>query len=95
MPFVLAVRDTIYNRLEKESDLKRAWIISGSPSGLDREMLGKRFNADVILLPVPLDECLRRIRGDESRPDSADIIKPWIESWWRKYTPYIRDVTIK
>lgn len=93
-PFIFTVRDAVYARLTEESELERAWIIAGAPTAREREQLSDRFNAKIVLLRVPIDVCLDRIENDEKRPGSADIIKPWIERWWRSYTPRDGDILL-
>lgn len=94
-PFVFCIRDAIYQRLTEESDLERAWIIVGAPTADERESLSERFKAEVILLKVPLDICIQRIQNDEKRPNSAEIIRPWIERWWSQYGDREKDIVIQ
>lgn len=51
LPFACSARDAIYERLEKASDVRRAWIITSDPSAA--VVLAQRFGAELMVLECP------------------------------------------
>lgn len=75
MPFVVAARDAVLNRLRQPTDVKRAWVIAGLPTAAERTALARRLTAQVVVLNVKRDECVRRVQHDERRQQES---RQWI-----------------
>jgi hypothetical protein len=86
LPFVITARDAIYERLQRPSKVRYAWVITSEPEGAKLRQLESRLKAPVIKLWAEKEECLRRISVDPSRPKDFD----WaglLDSWFSRYTP--------
>ena len=90
--FVLAARDTIMRRLLNPSDVLHAWVIKGAPKAREREEFAQGYNAEIVVLAVPVSECMRRIALDERRV--ADRWLSIVEGWWSQYEAREGDVVI-
>lgn len=80
---ILALREALFKQLEKPGRIKRAWIIMAAPKRAQREEIKRRLNAEIVMLNVPAEECIRRI---SSRHDPEGWIKA-IRYWWGVYEP--------
>jgi 5-methylcytosine-specific restriction protein A len=87
LPFVAEARDAVINRLYRESHVRKAWLVTSESSGSKLGQLSRRLGAEVVVLEVPANECLRRIANDERRADKAELWQPIVERWWRNYSP--------
>lgn len=85
LPFALAARDAVLERLNHPHGIRRVWVISSVASKADRESLRQRLNAELVLLEVPPEECLRRIARDERRAHQLTQWEPIVYRWWREY----------
>lgn len=89
-PYVKVAYDAVMVRLEieqRKGSNPNAWIIAGLPEGFRRKELARRMNADVVLLDVQYDECIRRISQDEAR--QAQSVEYWhqiVARWWSVYS---------
>jgi len=77
--YIFSMRDTFYNDLEKEKDL-RVWIINSSPIRSVRNELAKRLNANIVYLKRSKDECLRV--AENERPEEW---KGYIENYFERF----------
>jgi predicted kinase len=84
LPFVLGAREGAEACLMNESELRHAWILRGAPSALDREYYAQR-GAEVIVLDVSADECLRRVMADPNRHQPKAHWEQLIVRWWENY----------
>lgn len=93
LPFVMEARDALVNRLRRQSDVLRAWVILGGAKRAERDQLRQR-GAHIVVLETPLHECLRRISQDERRAERMVHWQPIIERWWREYEPSNEDTRL-
>ncbi len=77
--YIFSMRDTFYNDLENEKDL-RVWIINSSPIRSVRNELAKRLNANIVYLKRSKDECLRV--AENERPEEW---KGYIENYFERF----------
>ena len=77
--YIFSMRDTFYNDLEKEKDL-RVWIINSSPIRSVRNELAKRLNANIVYLKRTKEECLRV--AENERPEEW---KGYIENYFERF----------
>ena len=77
--YIFSMRDTFYNDLENEKDL-RVWIINSSPIRSVRNELAKRLNANIVYLKRSKEECLRV--ADNERPEEW---KGYIENYFERF----------
>ncbi len=85
LPYVLAARDAVIGRLAMSRSGLRAWVIAGVPNPKERQRLAVKLKAQVIVLEVGVEECLRRIQHDERR---SALVREWeviVRDWWRAY----------
>ncbi|HHV61139.1 MAG TPA: AAA family ATPase [Firmicutes bacterium] len=87
LPFAAEARDAILRRLERPSNVRRAWVIMSGAKRQERESLRQRLRAKVVMLDVPADECMRRIKQDERRAHQVEEWRGLVERWWREYEP--------
>lgn len=80
MPFVWEARDAVLGKLARHP--VRAWIIATMPKLVERQRMAQRMGAQVIVLDVGVEECLRRI---VERGGKADVWRPLVAGWWEKY----------
>lgn len=78
----LEVRNQLLDGLASDTEHDRAWFIISAPEKAERDLWAKKLNANVVLLDVPLDECVRRLRA--SRDDAERHIQ-FATEWWRRY----------
>jgi 5-methylcytosine-specific restriction endonuclease McrA len=83
MTFGWEARDAVLKHLESGCP-GRAWIIDCGASRYRREEYRRRFNARVIVIEMPADECLNRIGQDKFRDQSVDWVK-LVSNWWAEY----------
>ena len=96
LPYVLAAREGVLKQLESPGECKRAWVIISAPKAEQREELARRFrNSKVIVLDVPIGECLSRIANDERRASVVDSWEPIVRRWHSDYTAREGDTVIK
>ena len=86
LPFVLEAFEAAEARLLSMSDVGHAWIISAAPKVAQRQYYAKR-GAEVVVLAVPVGECIRRIADDPERNQPNADWERWIHRWWRDYRP--------
>lgn len=84
LPFVLAARNAIEARLTEPSRVRHVWVIKGAPRKAARESWARR-GAEIVVLAVPADECLRRIENDPERQGLDHPWEQWIARWWEQY----------
>ena len=85
LPFVAEARDAVIRRLERPSEVKRAWVITTGAKKHERDALARRLRAKVVVLDVPAEECLRRIANDERRAHQLEKWHRLVDEWWREY----------
>lgn len=86
LPFALAARDAVLERLNHPHGVRKVWVISSLANKADRERLRQRLNAESVMLDVPPEECLRRIAQDERRAHQLSQWEPIVYRWWREYS---------
>ena len=77
--YIFSMRDTFYNDLENEKDL-RVWIINSSPIRSVRNELAKRLNANIVYLKRTKEECLKV--AENERPEEW---KGYIENYFERF----------
>ena len=82
IPFVCEARDAVLDRLQRESNVLNAWIITTAdrPETLK---LSHRLNAPIKLFNVPTMVCRKRMQN-EGRADTAEMVEVcerWRKSW--------------
>ncbi|HEY8450600.1 MAG TPA: HNH endonuclease, partial [Bacillota bacterium] len=84
LPFVAEARDAILKRLQRPSEVRRAWVIGSYPKRRERQELARRLQADVVVLAAPPLECYRRIQSDPRRSSKAELWYELVQKWWRE-----------
>lgn len=84
-PFVFEVREALLNRLTRPNYVDTAWVIASLPKRRAREKMLYRLNAELVMLDVPADECIRRIKNDPRRNHDADMWAKVVYDWWNVY----------
>jgi hypothetical protein len=88
LPFVFAARDGALERMGRPNDIGRVWIIRGAPSNRERR---EWWQATVVVLETPADECKRRA-AEAGRPSIwADLI----DAWWSDYETNATDEVLR
>lgn len=86
LPFVLDARDAVIARLARQSDVGRAWIITGEPDTDKLDELREALEAtELIVLDVSQEECYKRVRGDSRRADKAEQQCKLVDSWFKAH----------
>jgi 5-methylcytosine-specific restriction protein A len=85
LPFVLAARDAVIQRLGRASKVRHAWIIT-SEGKRDKLMEMKRaLGAEVKVMETSVNECMRRIHNDGRRKDKAEMWRDLVDKWWEDW----------
>lgn len=86
LPFVLDARWAMLSRLAKPSRVRHAWVITteGDANKLRRMLVD--LGAQLVVMRVDGDECLRRIDNDQRRIDRAMPWRDLVGRWWRQWT---------
>lgn len=86
LPFVLAARDSMLSLLGEVDDVPKAWVIRNKITLREIEQFKQDYDATVLQLRVPAEECKRRIDADPSRPH-AQREQWWqrIDQWWSEH----------
>ena len=84
LPFVLACRDAIYDRLARANEVRQAWVITGGAKSPDRAAWRQR-GAKVIVIETQATVCVARIRRDETRSKRAALLERLVTDWWHDY----------
>lgn len=80
LPFMFAARDAVIDRMSRPNDVQRFWIIRTAPTFKERS---EWWQATVVVLETPPDECKARARR-AGRPPHWDRL---IDAWWDEYQP--------
>lgn len=83
--WAMEARDALYARLDQPGDLRAAWIVTSGARLADREQLRQRFHADVIVLEISEQDCLRHVQQDAARKARWQQWQPIIRRWWQQY----------
>ena len=94
LPFMFAVRDTLYNKLDQWNGIDRAWIIACLPKAYDRENISKRFNAEIVLINKTRQECMQQAMNDSTRTNDMSLQLKIITEWFNAYTPRHKDFLV-
>lgn len=70
---------------------RRAVVVRCAPERRVRGMYRRVFGAQVIVLEVPEEECLRRLYASDRPPATLDATAAAIRDWWRRYEPSPKD----
>ena len=65
--------------------LTQGWIIRLAPNSRHRAIMRRLKGARSVVLALPIDECLDRLRRDPSRDQERDAQA--IRQWWSAYSP--------
>lgn len=95
LPYVLAARDAVINKLSQSGEVRRAWVITGAPTLRERQDLARKLRAEIVVLEVSEAECIQRIRNDDRRGHNADAWREYVKRWWREYEPNEGDRVVK
>lgn len=86
LPFVLEARNAVLRRLSSESEVRRAWFITGEADIEKLRQLKEEMGAErLIVMDVGPIECYRRIASDERRKDKAVQQKELVNKWFSVY----------
>lgn len=86
VPLVLELQEAALKWIARNPErFMNAFVITGGARKAQRERLAERLEAEVIVLDVSPDECLRRIAADPRRGDKAQSWGPLVYKWWREY----------
>ena len=85
LSYAIAARDAVIEQLASDHDRPRAWVIGSLPKRAEREHLAKLLGADVVMLDVDPQECIKRIRQDPRRNDRWQAWEPIVRKWWDSY----------
>ena len=87
LPFVAEARDAVLNRLTRPSAIRKAWIVSSSPRIELRHQMKSKHNAEIVVLDVPEDECIRRLNDGSRSEANVALMTEKVKEWWKVYTP--------
>jgi len=87
--YIFSMRETFYNDLQNENELK-VWIINSSPIKSVRNELAEKLNANIIYLKRTKDECLNVANNE--RPDEW---KGYIENYFDRFEEIEENENIK
>lgn len=84
LPFVLAARDAVIERLCRSSAARHAWI--ATTEGPDRiAQLQAHLGAELVVLNVSAHVCIQRIQSNPARRVAGiqweELVRRWHENW--------------
>lgn len=83
---VLELQETALRWIERNPErFVNAWVITGGARRAARERLARRLDAEVVVMEISPDECLRRIAADPRRAGQAQAWGPLVHRWWSEY----------
>lgn len=86
MPYVLAARDAVLDRLGKDSTkVRHGWIVTSEADVSKLEHMRSALGAELMVLEVNATECIYRISQDERRRDKTELWRKIVNAWWEKY----------
>lgn len=83
-----AVRDYLLNEARTalaRRDWQDAYIIEGCPDRQRREYYQKNFNAELVHIDTPQEECIKRAIADTNRASVQQAVVGWINEYWKRY----------
>ena len=85
LPFVMAARRGVFRELV--SSPVRGWVILSEPKATRRERIASQLGAEIVVLDVDPNRCMRNILNDPNRGlRSMQLTQPLIDKWWKDYT---------
>jgi shikimate kinase len=75
-------RNRLLGDLARQPAWRRVWVIVSAPGEARRWWQDKLNAAEVILLDVPAEECIKRIRHDSRRARVRDQHIQAVADWW-------------
>lgn len=87
LPFVCEARDAVIARLARESEVGRAWIVTGEADVRKLKKLKISLGAEKLLvMDTKILECKKRIMQDERRSKRAHLWDGIIQKWFDIYS---------
>lgn len=84
--YALAARDSIIEKAVLAGSRRpNFWFIVGAPDPIERKRFQEIFKAEVVVLAVSKEECLRRI--EKANRGNIDKMREVIAEWWYNYEP--------
>ena len=81
----VSMRETFYQCIEMhKGQWKKAWIITSTTDGNMLKLLASRLNAEIVLMPATLEECVDHINNDTDRQNKSFYIRlaqKWFSEW--------------
>jgi predicted kinase len=82
-----ALRDKLLERIRyRAGKWEDAYIIGGYPDRTEREQIKREYNAVLIHIDTPREECVRRACKDDSRAAVRDTVIKWVEEYYARLT---------
>jgi hypothetical protein len=83
-----AIRNLLIDNIKtRYGDYKSAWIIGGYPNKVEREQLAYRLGAEIVLIEVPQEECIKRLDNCmDFRRSHKHEWKNYIEDWFFRFS---------
>ncbi|WP_324290694.1 AAA family ATPase [Ancylobacter sp. SL191] len=79
-------RNRILQGLAADHVHERAWFIVSAPEREERDLWVRKLGtARVVLMPTPLEECLRRIAADPGRAGHVDRMQQAARDWFARF----------
>ena len=82
------IKDLLLDQIETATTRSRwqnAYIIGTYPERYDREEIERRFNAELVHISTPKEECIKRVYQDIQRQSVRDAVVGWIDNYWKRY----------
>ena len=76
----------LYGLQERENQIGTVWFIISGGYASDRRWWQHALGAEVVVIDTPLNVCIKRIKQDNRRPDTAKVRHiEAARTWWDKY----------
>lgn len=86
--YALECRDAIIETAVLDgSNRPQFWFILGGADPIQRKRYQELFNAEVHVLAIAREVCIRRAENDPNRRKQIDRIKEVIAQWWHEFEP--------
>jgi len=85
------IRDYLLDEIKTATPRRKwqdAYIIGTYPDVYDRDCFVKEYGAELVHIPTPKDECIKRAYQDITRQAIRDAVVGWITAYWERYREY-------
>ena len=84
--FAIAAMEAVIDALSRPNTVPHVWLVTCKPHREERATLARELDAEVVVLAVPVIDCMRHLKADDTRIN----VPAWVglaDKWWKDYRP--------